>query len=71
MWDLIVSVPDHCLSFYFAKSAVRVVKLYRRNILVYCQQKCFLNVYSTPTDVLHMLPKLFKEDKYKPYMAMD
>ena len=19
MWDLIVSVPDHCLSFYFAK----------------------------------------------------
>ena len=20
MWDLIVSVPDHCLSFYFVKS---------------------------------------------------
>ena len=20
MWDLIVSVPDHCLSFYFAKT---------------------------------------------------
>ena len=20
MWDLIVSVPDHCLSFYFEKS---------------------------------------------------
>ena len=20
MWDLIVSVPDHCLSFYFSKS---------------------------------------------------
>ena len=20
MWDLIVSVPDHCLSFYFAVS---------------------------------------------------
>ena len=20
MWDLIVSVPDHCLSFYFAMS---------------------------------------------------
>ena len=19
MWDLIVSVPDHCLSFYFSK----------------------------------------------------
>ena len=22
MWDLIVSVPDHCLSFYFAWLAV-------------------------------------------------
>ena len=21
MWDLIVSVPDHCLSFYFVSSA--------------------------------------------------
>ena len=21
MWDLIVSVPDHCLSFYFKKFA--------------------------------------------------
>ena len=20
MWDLIVSVPDHCLSFYFSKA---------------------------------------------------
>ena len=20
MWDLIVSVPDHCLSFYFAET---------------------------------------------------
>ena len=24
MWDLIVSVPDHCLSFYFVSSAVSV-----------------------------------------------
>ena len=22
MWDLIVSVPDHCLSFYFASTGV-------------------------------------------------
>ena len=22
MWDLIVSVPDHCLSFYFPKARV-------------------------------------------------
>ena len=24
MWDLIVSVPDHCLSFYFIKTVKRV-----------------------------------------------
>ena len=24
MWDLIVSVPDHCLSFYFGSSWVPV-----------------------------------------------
>ena len=24
MWDLIVSVPDHCLSFYFTTTFLRV-----------------------------------------------
>ena len=24
MWDLIVSVPDHCLSFYFKQSTPRL-----------------------------------------------
>ena len=24
MWDLIVSVPDHCLSFYFAAKWIQV-----------------------------------------------
>ena len=24
MWDLIVSVPDHCLSFYFLKLIVHL-----------------------------------------------
>ena len=24
MWDLIVSVPDHCLSFYYATTAVHI-----------------------------------------------
>ena len=28
MWDLIVSVPDHCLSFYFRKT---FSKFYRRH----------------------------------------
>ena len=26
LWDLIVSVPDHCLSFYFAKQKKRETK---------------------------------------------
>ena len=25
MWDLIVSVPDHCLSFYFSHDAAQTV----------------------------------------------
>ena len=27
MWDLIVSVPDHCLSFYFRRSFEKVDNL--------------------------------------------
>ena len=26
MWDLIVSVPDHCLSFYFSKKLIEKKK---------------------------------------------
>ena len=28
MWDLIVSVPDHCLSFYFSQIQALLVKDY-------------------------------------------
>ena len=28
MWDLIVSVPDHCLSFYFVNVMKRFVYLF-------------------------------------------
>ena len=37
IWDLIVSVPDHCLSFYFTKfwDNCRLMKtVFRRNILI-------------------------------------
>ena len=27
MWDLIVSVPDHCLSFYFTETINFVAKM--------------------------------------------
>ena len=29
MWDLIVSVPDHCLSFYFDSKLVRIITVTR------------------------------------------
>ena len=25
MWDLIVSVPDHCLSFYFTQEVLTII----------------------------------------------
>ena len=28
MWDLIVSVPDHCLSFYFKYTELSVLMIY-------------------------------------------
>ena len=38
MWDLIVSVPDHCLSFYFS-NCTHTVK-HRLNILNLIMPKC-------------------------------
>ena len=34
MWDLIVSVPDHCLSFYFSnrQSIKRLIYIYPNKI---------------------------------------
>ena len=32
MWDLIVSVPDHCLSFYFAIVSTEIKKANYRYI---------------------------------------
>ena len=33
MWDLIVSVPDHCLSFYFA--GIKFVDIVLNHIVLY------------------------------------
>ena len=46
MWDLIVSVPDHCLSFYFASMLMRKTKIK----IMYCSVTsdpflCFINVH--------------------------
>ena len=34
MWDLIVSVPDHCLSFYFEIKLISVLGKMCKNLLV-------------------------------------
>ena len=37
MWDLIVSVPDHCLSFYFTRSFDLLCKRNNNNDGFYCK----------------------------------
>ena len=39
MWDLIVSVPDHCLSFYFSQEVSHTVSL--RVPIPYKTRECF------------------------------
>ena len=34
MWDLIVSVPDHCLSFYFVEMFITLASIF------YCRLSC-------------------------------
>ena len=34
IWDLIVSVPDHCLSFYFSTYTVKILKIWTSEILL-------------------------------------
>ena len=34
MWDLIVSVPDHCLSFYFSNAKSGCCKIYLHFIII-------------------------------------
>ena len=40
MWDLIVSVPDHCLSFYFTKKSFSINCQARPGSSVECASAC-------------------------------
>ena len=44
MWDLIVSVPDHCLSFYFP--------------LVFIKLHCFSSVFSRLAEIFFIRKQL-------------
>ena len=39
MWDLIVSVPDHCLSFYFTTFTVPIISLWKVAIVTKAQKQ--------------------------------
>ena len=44
MWDLTVSVPDHCLSFYFMYGDSVMTLFFRSNMLRPTQQFVFIQV---------------------------
>ena len=50
MWDLIVSVPDHCLSFYFVRFALWVLN--------YLFLFCFVNMFFYSPGVLEMIGRV-------------
>ena len=54
MWDLIVSVPDHCLSFYFPYM-VKTLK----NLLLWNQKTDDLETWYAASGA-QILPSLFK-----------
>ena len=71
MWDLIVSVPDYCLSFYFssyrakertALYSVLVIAKVQRGITkqIYSQELCFLRSAHRP--MLVNISMTFHED---------
>ena len=49
IWDLIVSVPDHCLSFYFASDRATAPGLLEMMIRPTCTWKDAQNVKEKPT----------------------
>ena len=38
MWDLILSAPDHCLSFYFMEAGFRPTGTIRNTTIVLCRR---------------------------------
>ena len=51
MWDLIVSVPDHCLSFYF----IQKFKTENNEFLLFYKRKWHLISFSARRHLSHKL----------------
>ena len=54
MWDVIVSVPDHCLSFYFLSQSLDFWMI----IKAFCHKFSQLVKTSPNTSAIHVLPFL-------------
>ena len=63
MWDLIVSVPDHCLSFYFEAFVIK-------NNLIYELQSGFRGNFSTDTCLIHLTDHKKKNSSKGLYTGM-
>ena len=53
MWDLIVSVPDHCLSFYLRF----YVTAFEHNIIIVLQTKMYVSIWSNISHTLDIWVK--------------
>ena len=52
MWDVIVSVPDHCLSFYFKPPSILILTVPRQ---YFCRGSLLLLVLAVPIYTLVQL----------------
>ena len=43
MWDLIVSVPDHCLSFYFVPHGTHMKHMLQRHLICLDERQGYRN----------------------------
>ena len=68
LWDLIVSVPDHCLSFYFSAQIVLIIEISRS-----CRRCTFrdcLENKTSPPPHLSCVSERFFRIKVKPLIDM-
>ena len=59
MWDLIVSVPDHCLSFYFT-----FIPIGKRALFTVVTDECLFQVQICKQKVLIMIVCLWHKNKF-------
>ena len=60
MWDLIVSVPDHCLSFYFVLHDCKIVMLNCGQMIAFMENFVIKHTSSSICFITHFMFKLSK-----------